>query len=46
MRNRELITNPDPQEILRANDIVGLVGDEGQLNAAQKVLASSVDGGR
>jgi CPA2 family monovalent cation:H+ antiporter-2 len=46
MRDRELITNPDPREILRANDLVGLVGDEKQLNAAQKVLASSGDGGR
>ena len=40
------LTNPDPREILRANDLVGLVGDEKQLNAAQKVLASSGDGGR
>jgi CPA2 family monovalent cation:H+ antiporter-2 len=39
MRDRELITNPEPQAILRANDLVGLVGNEGQLKAAQKVLA-------
>lgn len=40
MRGRELITNPEPQAVLRANDLVGLVGDEGQLNAAQKVFAA------
>ena len=39
MRDRELITNPEPQAILRANDLVGLVGNEEQLMAAQKVMA-------
>jgi CPA2 family monovalent cation:H+ antiporter-2 len=38
MRDRELITNPEPQAILRANDRVGLIGDAEQLKAAQKVL--------
>ena len=46
MRNRELITNPEPQTVLRANDLVGLVGDEEQLKAAQQVLTVSGDGGR
>lgn len=41
MRDRELITNPEPRAVLRANDLVGLVGDEAQLKAAQKVLAMS-----
>ena len=36
MRGRELITNPEPQTILQANDVVGLVGDEKQLNAAER----------
>ncbi|MGH9853427.1 MAG: cation:proton antiporter, partial [Blastocatellia bacterium] len=39
MRDHELITNPEAQAVLRANDMVGLVGNEEQLNAAQKVLA-------
>jgi len=46
MRDRELITNPEPGAILRANDLVGLVGDEDQLKAAQKILAMSGDGSR
>jgi CPA2 family monovalent cation:H+ antiporter-2 len=45
MRDRELITNPEPQAILRANDLVGLVGDVKQLNMAQEVMAASVDAG-
>ena len=36
MRGRELITNPEPTAILKANDLVGLVGDEGQLDAANE----------
>ncbi len=44
LRDRELITNPEPTAILRANDLMGLVGNEEQLNAAQKVLAMSGDG--
>jgi CPA2 family monovalent cation:H+ antiporter-2 len=46
MRGRELITNPEPQAILRDSDLIGLVGDGKQLNVAQKVLAASGDGGR
>lgn len=46
MRDRELITNPEPQAILRANDLVGLVGDGKQLNIAQEVLAGSGNGSR
>jgi monovalent cation:H+ antiporter-2, CPA2 family len=46
MRDRELITNPEPQAILHANDLVGLVGDEEQLNAAQNILAMSGDSSR
>jgi len=45
LRHRELITNPEPQTVLQANDMVGLVGDEEQLEAAQKVLVIS-GGGR
>jgi CPA2 family monovalent cation:H+ antiporter-2 len=39
MRDHELITNPEAQAVLRANDMVGLVGNEEQLSAAQKILA-------
>jgi CPA2 family monovalent cation:H+ antiporter-2 len=45
MRDRELITNPEPGAILRANDRVGLIGNEEQLNAVQKVLAGGFDRG-
>jgi CPA2 family monovalent cation:H+ antiporter-2 len=38
-RDPELITNPESHTVLCANDLLGLVGDEEQLNAAQKVLA-------
>jgi K+/H+ antiporter YhaU regulatory subunit KhtT len=41
MRDRALITNPEPQAVLRANDLVGLVGDEGQLKRVQEVFAAS-----
>lgn len=41
MRDRKLITNPGPGAILRANDLVSLVGDEDQLDAAQKMMAAS-----
>jgi CPA2 family monovalent cation:H+ antiporter-2 len=41
LRHRELITNPEPKAILRANDLVGLIGNEEQLLAAQKVLAQA-----
>ena len=43
MRGRELITNPEPQAVLRAKDLVGLVGDQAQLNAAEKVFAATGD---
>ena len=46
LREGDLITNPEPQAVLRANDLVGLVGDEDQLNAAQRVFASSETGVR
>lgn len=46
MRGQELITNPEPKAMLRANDLVGLVGDGKQLNVAQEVLVASGDGGR
>jgi monovalent cation:H+ antiporter-2, CPA2 family len=42
-RGRELITHPDLQFVLQASDLVGLVGDEEQLNATQKVLAMPGD---
>jgi CPA2 family monovalent cation:H+ antiporter-2 len=41
MRERELTTNPEPQTVLRAADMVGMIGDEQQLKAAQKVLAEA-----
>ena len=44
MRGRELITNPEPRAMLRADDLVGLVGDGKELNVAQKVLAAHGDG--
>jgi monovalent cation:H+ antiporter-2, CPA2 family len=44
MRGRELITNPEPEAILIANDLVGLVGNEGQLIAAQEVMAITTAG--
>jgi CPA2 family monovalent cation:H+ antiporter-2 len=43
MRDRELITNPEPQAVLRANDLVGFVGNEDQLNRVQEVFATSGD---
>jgi monovalent cation:H+ antiporter-2, CPA2 family len=43
MRGRALITNPDPGATLQANDLVGLVGNEEQLTAAQNVFATSGD---
>lgn len=39
MRDRQLITNPEPQAVLLANDLIGVVGNEEQLKAAQKILA-------
>ena len=44
LRNRELITNPEPQAVLRASDLIGLVGDGKQLNVAQEVLARARNG--
>jgi K+:H+ antiporter len=46
MRDGELITNPEATAVLRANDLVGLLGNEEQLNAVQKVLATPSDGGK
>jgi CPA2 family monovalent cation:H+ antiporter-2 len=46
LRGRELITNPEPQAMLQANDLVGLVGDGNQLHRAQEVLVASGDGSR
>lgn len=43
MRERELITNPEPGAILQVNDLVGLIGNDEQLDAAQKVLEMSGD---
>ena len=40
MRDREMITNPEPQAILRTSDLIGLVGDGKQLNIAQALLAA------
>lgn len=42
MRGWELITNPELGAILRATDLVGLVGNDEQFDAAQKVLAMLV----
>lgn len=44
MRNRELITNPEPQTTLHANDLVGLLGEGKQLNLAQEAFASAGNG--
>ena len=41
IRGTELITNPGSQIKLVPNDLVALIGDEGQLEAAQKVLGAS-----
>lgn len=46
MRGSELITNPEPGAILRANDLVGLVGDGKQLDMAQGALVMSEDRGQ
>jgi CPA2 family monovalent cation:H+ antiporter-2 len=46
LRGRDLITNPEPQAMLHANDLVGLVGDGNQLHRAQEVLTASGDGSR
>jgi CPA2 family monovalent cation:H+ antiporter-2 len=46
MRSRELITNPEPQAMLQANDLVGLVGDRNQLQRAPEVLTASGGGSR
>jgi CPA2 family monovalent cation:H+ antiporter-2 len=46
LRGRDLVTNPEPGSVLRADDLVGLVGDERQLNSVQKVFAASADDGR
>lgn len=42
LRGRELIANPEPATVMQANDLLALVGDEGQLSAAQELLVSRV----
>ena len=44
IREGELITNPDAVTVLRAKDLVGVIGNEEQLSAAQTVLAASTGG--
>jgi len=41
MRERQLIANPKAQTVLRAGDLVGIIGDEQQLDAAQEMLGVS-----
>lgn len=41
MRAGALITNPDPQTVLRANDLLGVIGDAAQLEAAKRTLSIS-----
>jgi CPA2 family monovalent cation:H+ antiporter-2 len=40
MRTGQLITNPEPQAILKADDLLGIIGDEEQLDAAQEMLSA------
>jgi CPA2 family monovalent cation:H+ antiporter-2 len=42
LRGRELIANPEPATVMQANDLLALVGDEGQLSAAQELLVSNI----
>jgi CPA2 family monovalent cation:H+ antiporter-2 len=46
LRGRDLIANPEPGTVLQTNDLLALVGDEGQLSAAQELLVPSSDGGK
>lgn len=39
IRAGELITNPDPQTVLQANDLLGVIGDDSQLEAAKQMLS-------
>jgi CPA2 family monovalent cation:H+ antiporter-2 len=41
MRAGKLITNPEPQTLLQEGDLVGLVGDEEQIDVAQRMLSFS-----
>jgi CPA2 family monovalent cation:H+ antiporter-2 len=46
MRAGKLMTNPEPQTLLQEGDLVGLVGDEEQIDVAQRMLsfsASAID---
>jgi CPA2 family monovalent cation:H+ antiporter-2 len=43
LRGRELITNPQPQSVLQTSDLVGLVGDNEQLNAAREIFSVATD---
>ena len=46
LRGRDLTANPEPGMVLQANDLLALIGDEGQLSAAQELLVPSSDGGK
>ncbi len=39
MRAGKLITNPEPQAVLQAGDLVGIVGDEEQIDIAEQMLS-------
>ncbi|MCC6346267.1 MAG: cation:proton antiporter [Nitrospirales bacterium] len=39
MRNRELLVNPESMTALEADDRIGLIGSQGQIEAAEKLLA-------
>jgi CPA2 family monovalent cation:H+ antiporter-2 len=41
MREKDLIANPRTQTVLRAGDLIGIIGDEQQLDAAQEMLGVS-----
>lgn len=39
MRKTKLLANPNPQTKLQADDVIGLIGDDAQIEAAGKILA-------
>lgn len=41
MRSGDLLANPGPQTRLLAGDVVGLIGEEGQIEAARSIIAGS-----
>jgi CPA2 family monovalent cation:H+ antiporter-2 len=43
LREGELIANPEPNTVLQSSDLLAVLGDEGQLNAAQELLARSIN---